>query len=176
MSDAVLFPVPLDWKQPLSRLKFERDMVLSAFVLLLSCPVLLAMHTNFAGEWPILLALFALFACAMPLIVVFRESGKDYWANLISIVYFSFFFAVGFRFLVYLAVRAGAVFALRDPGLTEIDQSLGLAIPNIMKWGSAHWIGRAANWSYFQIEHFMRWTLLLPVLFKRPRGDRKSVV
>jgi len=158
-----------NWK---AKLKFERDMLFSAAVLLMTCPVLLAMHTNFSGEWPILLSLFALFACAMPIVVCLREAGKHYWANIISVVYFSFFFAVAFRFVVYLTIRAGSTVALKDTALMHIEQSFGMAVPDVMRLAKAHWIGRAINWTYFQIEPFMRWTLLLPVLLNRPRGSR----
>lgn len=67
-------------------------------------------------------------------------------------------------FPIDVAARVGMHRPLYDSSLAHLDLMLGVNVPAIMHWASAHWLGRLINGSYFLLVPFMWSAFFVPSL------------
>jgi hypothetical protein len=119
------------------------------------------------------LALTIAVALLLPLAIFLRERNNQYFADLLSVIFWAVFLAYMFNFPAEIGARLGARFPLRDGQLAQFDRAVHLPIPTITAWASQHWLGRTASATYFWLFPFMRLAILLPPLAGRAQSAKK---
>jgi len=166
-------PSDFDWKRALLGLKFEIQMAGSAILLaLLFIPShYLALRVPNFWNW-VLTSLLAL-AVLSPLLLWLLQKERKYWFDLVTISYFALVFNFALNLPILLAAKIGSAFPLQDSHFVWLDQRMGISVPGIQAWASAHLLGHAANASYGQLQHLMEAAILLPAIAGRAASSQR---
>ena len=75
-----------------------------------------------------------------------------------------------------ILIATARAFPLRDQLFRHWDESLGLRIPDLVRWASHNALGQLVSRSYVWLEPMMVCAVLLPLIFARPVSVRRYVV
>lgn len=75
-----------------------------------------------------------------------------------------------------ILIATARAFPLRDQLFRHWDESLGLRIPDLMRWASHYALGQLVSRSYVWLEPMMIGAVLLPLIFARPLSVRRYVL